>query len=82
MALRLNVRASATPALAETGIEVMAAAKTAPKDGIIRNEQTGLGRRIKAGAVIPNGWVFDDGKFAATKKPAENAKGKGPSETA
>lgn len=60
----------------------MASGKTAPRDGVIRNDATGLGRRVRAGAAIPNGWTFDDGKFVAKKKPAENAKGKGPSETA
>ena len=59
------------------------AGKQAPRDGLIRNDKTKLARRVRAGALIPNGWSFDDGGAAKkpAKKPAENQKGAGPSET-
>jgi hypothetical protein len=88
MALRLNARASVSPALAETGIEVMATGKTAPANGVIRH-QSGSARRVRKGALIPAGWTFDDGSQAAEapskkggKKATEDTKAEGPSETA
>jgi hypothetical protein len=68
--------------LAGRGAETMAG-KTAPANGVIRHDETGSARRIAAGAVIPEGWTFDDGrpKPAAPKKPKENTRAAGPSET-
>lgn len=71
------------------GDETMAKGKQAPSNGVMRNE-AGNARRVRAGALIPDGWTFDDGSdtpdaTAAKKgsqKPKETTQAAGPSETA
>lgn len=59
----------------------MAGTKKAPGNGVIRNA-AGNARRVRAGALVPEGWTFDDGtKAAAPKKAKANMKAAGPSET-
>lgn len=72
-------------ALKIRGADDMAATK-APANGVIRHP-SGSARRISAGNPIPDGWTFDDGsaktesKKKGGKKPAQNTKADGPSET-
>jgi hypothetical protein len=70
------------------GDETMAA-KKAPGNGVMRNE-AGNARRVRAGALIPDGWTFDDGSDTpdapaakkGSKKPKEDMQAAGPSEAA
>lgn len=65
------------------------AAKKAPGNGVMRNE-AGNARRVRSGALIPDGWTFDDGSDTpeatapkkSSKKPKETTQAAGPSETA
>lgn len=66
------------------------AGKKAPGRGVIRHDDTGQARRVQAGALIPDGWTFDDGSDTpdapvakkGSKKPKETTQAAGPSETA